>query len=358
MKNLNLFGTIFFALLIYLFLPLILILFLLPILTLRVVLNLLKPLLRSDLGEMVSPLSNHFAIDKLYEAPVATLLLGSVFNGESEVNGVTVKKEFVCEILKAKWLEKLDSSSSSGQFLYPELRHSIANWWGFTFWEAEKNFKIEKHIRIMEAPQLTLLDKGSLKRLFVDLVNQPFEKGRSPWELVIVTDENDSNRCEVRKTMILFKIHHALIDGFSMLNLGQQIFQKNEIGAGGDTRVVSKSLSPKKFGLFTKIFAIAWIPYFVAKFLTTASANHNPSSPDPHAMRQVSSFSYNKLELQWLKRIKTKHGVSLTCLLLAGFTAGIRNAITKKNQQPTIGGLPCVIPVPLPNHPEKLRNHM
>lgn len=340
--------TFIFTVLFYSVSPVIILVVLVPNFLFRAVVQVAKIFMRKKLSSIVAPLSNLFAVDKLHSNPTSTLILGSVYEG-------TISIDFVCQLIAEKWLEKRDSW---GFRYYPELRQGLVSWVGYTFWQNDPSFHLDNHVKILNETQ-SYFKREELKDLFVKIANEPFKEQRSPWEILIIPHYIDYSSAatvpEKQLTLILFKVHHALLDGFSMLNLGQ-----NDLGSGESP---SRS-NQQDYSFRTKCAAILRIPYFAAKHFLTVTPliwrNTNDSINFPYNGNQISFFTLEQACLSKIKQAKYKYSVSLTSIFLAGYTTAIRcfllkrgNDLQLQDYQPSV-----LLPVPLPRHPEKLGNHM
>lgn len=61
--------------------------------------------------------------------------------------------------------------------------------------------------------------------------------------------------------------------------------------------------------------------------------------------------------LDGMKQLKTKLGVDFQSVLLAGVAAGVRDSYVRACQ-PIPDNVVTVFPLPMPGHPNKLRNHV
>jgi hypothetical protein len=154
--------------------PIILILCL-PIFMCRLVVKFSAPLLRPDLGKMLQTRGQLFAVDETFSEPKCNIVLWMVVEGDVDM------KEG-----KAKLLESvLEKKMSDGQEMrYPELKQYLVKWGGYFFWKEDKEFKLERHINVMDTGK----DVGEeeVTSIAEALLQKKWEEGHPLWEGVVV----------------------------------------------------------------------------------------------------------------------------------------------------------------------------
>lgn len=87
---------------------------------------------------------------------------------------------------------------------------------GYYVWEEDPNFSIEDHVRLH--PETYDTDKA-LTKILTDLTQQPYPKGHSPWELILIRKQQFQSNCfqvdntEDNEYVCAFRVHHSIVDG-------------------------------------------------------------------------------------------------------------------------------------------------
>ncbi|WP_328321340.1 wax ester/triacylglycerol synthase family O-acyltransferase [Streptomyces sp. NBC_00388] len=98
---------------------------------------------------------------------------------------------------------------------------------GGAAWSEDKHFDVRRHVRHTALPGGDFT--GAANRLAGELMQQPLERGRPPWEMYLLTGGPDGSFA------VLVKLHHALADGMRAVAIGAGIFDQiaGGRGAGG-----------------------------------------------------------------------------------------------------------------------------
>ncbi|MDQ0792470.1 wax ester/triacylglycerol synthase family O-acyltransferase [Streptomyces sp. B1I3] len=105
---------------------------------------------------------------------------------------------------------------------------------GGAAWFADKDFDVHRHVR------RAVLGRGDFMaeatRLAGELMEQPLERGRPPWQMYLLDGAGDG------PFAVLVKLHHALADGMRAVAIGAGIF--DQVAAAGTGRGAVRRRAP------------------------------------------------------------------------------------------------------------------
>jgi len=127
--------------------------------------------------------------------PITLILEGDV--GEAEV-----KERFQKEVI--------DFRDEKGNVAYERLQQRLVKKFGYIFFTRDENFSTHNHIRTVEVP----LTEASVLDFIKAQTPSPFQPDASMWEIILVPNFNGEN-----KTFLFLRVHHAFMDGFSVLSI-------------------------------------------------------------------------------------------------------------------------------------------
>ncbi|CAG7824678.1 unnamed protein product [Allacma fusca] len=305
----------------------------------------------SGLGRMVPTRSAMFASDEIYTQPLMTNVARFVFDGTLELR--TIEK-----LIDQNWVQ---ARSTSGNLKYPELKQYVTVWLGYFFWKNDEDFNIKNHVKLYfnQKPGNFISDM-EVNDAWNEMSMKPFDRDRSPWEVILIPfyRQNRHKGDESSKSVLIFRWHHALSDGFSILNLLSCIADLNMSSVarmGRKQNVSCCSGIGKSFKLF---FTAPW----VILTLITARKDRNPWHLEENKMTRYWHLGVGpSIPIQIVHELKTNYSVSFACVLLAAVTGSMRKLMVKGFEMNSLKPVPwtisCGVPFPLPDHPDKLRNH-
>lgn len=342
-----LFGLIFVILLLFVYIASI------PVFLFRLIIRKLAYIVRPDLTAFVQAQGNIFATELFSsKAPRCSLVVPLVIKGH------VPEQEFYRRI--SQMINKTDPET--GREVYPEYKQFVELWFGFAFWKNDSHFDIHNHIkfynldgRLVSTKEATLLTET--------LLNKQFQIGKSPWELNVVYNYDDPELPAGPKTVMIFRIHHSLADGYSILcSLVEGILQEP---LQSQCKLPTPTFS--KRGKWAEILFRVTLPVRImrdAGDYFVKAARENPFNvPDG---KKAWKQHYGRAELvpiQKIKDIKNKLGVTFTSVLLAAVSASL-SAVTKEkllklNRTNRIERAAFFIPLPVQGgHPNALTNHV
>jgi len=312
----------------------------LPIYIFRWIVFHVAPFMRPDLGKMVTARSSFFAAEDVYKDPKNMAVASLVVNTNKFPTLDTVFEIANAKILAARTL--------TGEMQYPEFQQCLTTWLGFRFWKNNKYFKLEDYISLHDPEEITT--EENLKSIQHKMILEPFKQDGCLWEIKLIWNYKEEN-CEELKSVVVFKCHHTLGDGYSLIKIFSKV-------ADMDMKSLSVPNYPK-ISFWRKLTTLIRIPYDIAKFLAIWDENelHKKLTDSNKSNRSVVCLNSNKIPVRIIKEIRAKYGVCFGAVLNAGFTAAIRETMVSKGMKvpPSVH---CMYPLPFPGHPEKLRNHM
>jgi hypothetical protein len=352
----------------YIVLPCLLIL-ICPIILYRRILFHSAKYVRPDLAKMVTARGSLPAFEDVYKSARSKLVTAVVLEGCPSLDDLRDGVESA--------LGTVDPNS--GQILYPELSQNITKWMGYLFWKPLKNFHADDHIVYCEK-QKVIFEQAD--RLLKEESLIPFTNDKAMWKLILYTnydpDKSDKFvKAESRYSLLVFCVHHTLVDGFSVMKLAHKVCQIQYVPPiPPQPQNSSRSYFSK---LIKPFFILIKLPYDVGevvmkqgtqgKIWTKESRNNSLGggnndiafglSNSEATTRRIpySGTATEMIPFPRIKEIRKLHGVTTTSVIIAAMTGSIRNQMFKdKKKIPR--QINFSIPLPLEGHPDKLRNHM
>ena len=246
-------------------------------------------------------------------------------------------------------------ANKNGQLVYPELKQRKETYLNYSFWKEDENFDLNNHVRTYDyhGGELWLPEKfvteTNLERVTGGLLAQPWKKGQSPWELLVIHSYGERGN----GTVLLFRLHHSMGDGFSISKLLQRLGDNDNM----------KTLEPTfpKLTITQRCLAGLTLPfralyYIAVQILENSDTPHSWHLTHREMSRQYNTCFVQPVAVETVKQIKNKYGVNYNAVLGAVTLAGIRKLMEDGGQEvpPTLG---VFVPIPLPSHPGGLVMH-
>ncbi|OXA44624.1 O-acyltransferase WSD [Folsomia candida] len=126
-----------------------------------------------------------------------------------------LRTDFEKTILSAKICE----TDPSSKLAYPELTSCLEEKFGYYFWRPCPSFKIEDHFSYLDVPNLKSIDDPEDFNALSNhlLRDRRWKKGQPLWEWLVV-EKLDG------KSLVMFRIHHIIADGWSLFKLAARMF--------------------------------------------------------------------------------------------------------------------------------------
>ena len=317
----------------------------------RKLVQLLAALFRPhDLCRIFTGKGAFFALENVYTRPKLTILLHFIFDGPVPIDKLRRKFQ----------LKLVDEIDDQGNLTYPQLRQTWTQFLGFLFWKWDANFSVDNHVHLYDHTEAKLAlsspcTEDDLKKVTGELLAKPFVKGISPWEAVVIPNYVAKNNSDGREqTVIVFRIHHAMADGFSILKMTFKLFDLEK--KARVPKVSFPKLSPYQHVMQTLLFPFK-LPFDVAEMLVEAFDGPNAWHPWKKLSRNYEMFFSDCIQVDDVKKIKYKFNVAYNAVVYAVTTGGIRRLMEEVGQK-VPESLSCFVPFPMPKHPGGLAVHV
>ena len=195
-----------------------------------------------------------------------------------------------------------------------------------------------------------------LKRVTGDLISKPFAQGRSPWEIMIIPKYRASNNDTGKDQMVIvFRIHHAMADGYSILKMMLKLFNME---GSKVPRPNFPTLSTWQKIVRALVLPLR-LPFDIASQFIVDSVDGTNCWHllDTKLTRQYHSFFSDQVPVDRIKEIKNKYGIGYNAAVYAVAAGGIRRLMQEAGQK-LPSSLSCFVPFPLPKHPGGLVVHV
>ena len=322
--------------------------FILPIFLLHTIIRYVAPLVNPKYGKVLSGMSSVAASDDLYDRPLYNVLLYYFVDGFIDVD--QHRELFLDKVVNAK--------HEDGKLKYPELRMHISKFCGFSIWKEEEIFDIKDHIRLYDTELFKLkngekLDEHAVVTAANDILIMPFEKERSPWEIMLFHGACTKLCASKNQSLIVFRYHHALSDGYSITKLMAQVttgdYFPSPIMKQSQWKRVLEILTFPFTGMFV---AVAYLHRYMDNNAWNFKVNFKASK-----VRNMHYSCSDCIPVSQIKEVKNKMGGSFNGVILAAIAGGIRQHFVVNGAH-----LPHAMHVglsfPVPGHPDqKLTNH-
>jgi diacylglycerol O-acyltransferase len=237
----------------------------------------------------------------------------------------------------------------------PKLRRRIGTrWWppGAAYWVDDPHFARDYHVHAHQLPTGGIGIGGQERDPLVDrmsaIMAEPLDLARPPWQIHLITGLTGN------RFALLVKLHHALADGLSAVELGLRLFdghpgmQRRSPGAAKPAPPRHRLPLLDPVGMVTaagnlakqasQVFGIASSALGSALRTSVASPLVAASSPD----RDVALV---RLDLAEVKQVRRHHGGTVNDLLIAVVSGALREWLLARGD--TVVGLPvrALIPV-------------
>ena len=258
------------------------------------------------------------------------------------------------EVVKSRLLT-LKAKDGSG--LYDKLKQTFVNFMGYSFLQWDHNFDIANHIRAYSdeggLPAQERYDENSLRHIMEVVPGNPWKRGQSPWEGLIINNYFLSDSSKPHNVFIL-RISHAIADGYSL---------KRAFLIATQTQIPEFDFSRFEPSLWKKILGVIVFP--IRMFYDLADQQFENASHGGNEWRIESkdadyNFNFavtNAFPVEIIKAIKNKYKVSYNAVLFAAVGAGMRRLMEEAGQNAP-SSMACILPVPKPRHPGGLTNHV
>jgi len=138
---------------------------------------------RKDLGDMLSPRSSTFAVDKITTSPKFNVIFSIVLEGDLDLKNF--RSEFESRVTKN------NPKDSKGNDRYKKLFQYVVNWGGYFFWKDDKSFDLSNHINSL--PDNIGHTEKDLMALNQTYLGRKWPNKRPLWKFVLVPNYTPSH---------------------------------------------------------------------------------------------------------------------------------------------------------------------
>lgn len=343
----------------------------LPVYLFRILVIILAKLFRPDLGSILNGLSSYLANDYFYnkKSPRANLVISLYVQGR-EMSIEELKENIMDNWIHAK-------NVKTGKLKFAQFRQYPERWLGFTFYKkCMDTFDISNHVYTHNQPnnEMDFFGDEDINNICENLVNNPYKPCTSLWEVHLVKNyiSDKMKTCDPteKSFVLIFKFHHSLADGYSILAALVEGFGEQEFS---DIKLPTPRF-PKR-NIIQKIFYYVLLPFKVLFEFSYIFSHIFQSSPwkienDKKEWSQFCAKS-DSISIQKIKFIKNKLGVSFTSVLLYSISSAIYKTFQNLKVKSlntsqfesffegefSLNSISCASALPLLGHPGSLTNH-
>jgi len=211
------------------------------------------------------------------------------------------------------------------------------------YWVEVKDFDVADHIQRIAVP--TPGGAHELSEVTGLLFERPLDRKRPLWEMFLI-EGLSGGRC-----VLLWKVHHCLMDGSSGANLTEQLFditpdaeraatvETTEIASAGP-RVAARPLLERALRNATELPAVqrryighAARKMFEARQEGTESSNA-PRAPFNGQVGKKRRLSWSSVSLEDVKKLKNALSVTVNDVVLAMTSGAIRSYLMERGELP------------------------
>ena len=269
----------------------------------------------------------------------------------------------------------INKRDKNGELMDPEYQQFYSKWLGFYFWEWDRQFDINWHIRkhfpsdyvtdgVTGRRKLRITTETDLREVLKTLTWRPFAAGKSPWEFLLIPnykDDGDNNNSSgddgpTSKVVVIFHLHHGLCDGTKIIKLLFHELNGGDLSRTAKPHVMNMSrISDKiKNALLSPILA----PYqLMQMILQSGDENAWHETPEANLTYPFNMSITKRIPISLFHEVKTLHGITFSAVSMAAIAGGIRRSLNRRGL-PIPKHLNAVVPMYAPGHPCKLQNHL
>ena len=307
---------------------------------------------RPDLAGIMFNRGQYFALESVHAKPSSTIVMHLVCDGTICLE--RLRQQFQRQLI-------LSQSNVHTPDSYSRFRQLWTQYAGYTFWQWESDFSVEKHIREYDyddselALPAGICSENDLKRITAAVVAKPYPSGQSPWEILVIENYKSSNNNEGHPQFVLvLRIHHLLADRISIVKLLLRLFDQENLSFA-QARFRQMSLAER---IWRNVKVAVRAPFdLVSKFLEGYDGKNCWYMVDTQKAKKYHAFFSNRIPVNKVKEIMRKHKVCYNAAIYSVTAGAITKLMTEAGQR-VPAQLSCVFPHPLPNHPGGLVNHL
>ena len=208
----------------------------------------------------------------------AVISTALILKGQVKINDVrSLLEEHILNIMK-----------TNGEYKYPRFRQYLQQIFGVSVWLTDREFCIEKHVRNLSPVE----DETAFVNLAAKLGNIPLPSERPQWEVLLIPIDKytatpinpsfflkpmamstplsghkaDPTKAQPSHSALLLRLHHALGDGRSLVQLMLSALIDPATGSSEENAHIDPVLDPsskwlfimRKLWAFTQLPLVAW----------------------------------------------------------------------------------------------------
>jgi len=299
-----------------------------PIFIYRKLVSILASIFRSDLGLILSPQST---LLNPASNPKLNVCIQLRLSGKLDLSRLTSR--FTQECIFRKHV-------STGKFLFPEFQQYYTTWLGYPFWKNEASFQIDQHVH-----HLVFNKTEDLQPELRNVLETQFSDSQSPWEINFV-ETIDNPNCHY----VWFKFHHALADGYSILN-----------ALGGVADAPVQQLQPKREERVSFRTQVSRCINHFHMFFLVLEGMFKPVKSEwdslPFTGERYTGFT-DTIPLSSVKELSFKHDASVSTITMAIITGATRRMMLKNGISNPPSSLLGITFIRLPHESSNLTNSL
>lgn len=242
--------------------------------------------------------------------------------------------------------------------LYPELTQRIVQKYGYYFWYAVDNFKVENHVRYIkpECPNMPITRTQLRDIVANQLGNLPFDSTKSPWEILVVPNMIDDRDPETKSVFIL-RVNHCLMDGYSIVNFTKKLAFKPWKMLAGEQLEEKQNKMNTLVEIYKFVMLLFTGPYHLLKMFAFSNDHHQfvQNTMKPEFEEIYNSQCTPLISAKRLKSVKNAYGVGMSSLLATLGSQATWKSV-KRSGTPVSSTIHGIFSVPLPGHKDILSN--
>lgn len=320
---------------------------------------------REDLDEILNGTSA-FLVNDYFDnkTPRANVVVHIIVKGH-------VALDEIKDLVTRHWIKTNDNRFK--QFCQYPVR-----WMGFTFYKkTATSFNINNHVHLFSKKEQGIdgyVTEADITRFSEKLLNAPYPPFTSPWEIHLVQNYKNGQICSEPEelSVFIFKAHHSLTDGFSLMAAFAQAFSQQTLA---DLKI-PKPKYPRKSLWKTLISFVVLLTKSVVEcghYVSQVWRSCPWKIPDAKKNWYQLSMRSDFIPIQKVHKIRKAFGVSFSSVVYTAVSAAIykswqdskdnrlkiqKSMLKSAKKSKEDSSIFCLHVIPLPGHPMSLTNHV
>jgi diacylglycerol O-acyltransferase / wax synthase len=226
------------------------------------------------------------------------------------------------------------------------------------YWVRGENFNRDEHIHSIRIP--APYSPEALSKLVGRIFERPLDRSRPLWDMVLIEGLPGG------RYVLLWRMHHCLMDGASGANLVEQLFDiapdavREAHVSVADAATAGNAVSPRKLA-DQALRNAAKLPLKQSKFLGQAlkgllapapedaqgqdnTSSLAPATPINGVVGMHRGIAWSTISLEDVKRVKNSLGVTVNDVVLSVTSGAMRGYLDARGELPTesmVASVPC-----------------